>query len=320
MRSAPIIRRRCWRRRKPMADADARGPMLSFAGATLADAQRRAVKALLQRPSIDASVDARRLLMQTLGCDAITLVKSPERVLSPSEAELYERLLVRRLAGEPVSRIVGWRGFYGREFLITPATLDPRPESETLIEVALSAVRDLFPGGRGLDILDIGTGTGCLLLTLLAELPEATGTGIDPSAKALAVAADNARLLGVTERVRFVEGRGFAGLRQPFGLVVSNPPYIASGEIGGLEDEVKRFDPMLALDGGADGLEIYREIAAALAGAAGPALVALEVGDGQAADVEALMRGAIAPCRLGTATTHRDMAGKPRCVAMQLLN
>lgn len=303
-----------------MPDAPAREPVLSFAGVTLADAQRRAAQALSLRPSVDASVDARRLLMLALDCDAITLVKSPERMLSPAEAECYATFLARRLAGEPVSRIAGRRGFFGRDFLVTSATLDPRPESETLIEVALSAVGQAFPRGRGLAILDIGTGTGCLLLTLLAELPEATGTGVDPSAAALAVAAENARRLGVADRVRWVEGRGFAGLPHPFGLVVSNPPYIASGDIGGLDDEVKRYDPLLALDGGSDGLEIYREIAQSLGSTGGPADVILEVGDGQAGDVEALVRSAVAAARLGAVAVHRDMAGKPRCVAVRLLN
>ncbi len=303
-----------------MSNVRAREPALSLAGTTLAEAQRRATEALRRRPSVDAPVDARRLLLQALGCDAITLVTSPERMLSPAEADVYGTLVERRLQGEPVSRIAGRRGFYGREFVVTSATLDPRPESETVIEAALSAVRDAYPLGRGLDILDIGTGTGCLLLTLLAELPKATGTGVDPSAAALAVAGENARRLGVADRVRWVEGRGFASLRQSFGLIISNPPYIASGDIGGLDDEVKCFDPLLALDGGADGLVIYREIADALTAIAGPAEIVLEVGDGQAGDVAALMRSTVGPKRVEAVAVHRDMAGKPRCVAMKLLN
>lgn len=303
-----------------MPDARHAIAAIQFAGMALAEAQRVAVEVLRQRPSVDAAVDARRLLMLAVGCEAIELVKASGRILATAEAERYAVLISRRLAGEPVSRIAGQRGFYGREFLVTPATLDPRPESETLIDAALGAVQDEFPRGKGLSILDIGTGTGCLLLTLLAELPEATGIGVDVSAAALQVANENGRRLGLAKRGRWVEGRGFAGLLKPFGLIVSNPPYIASAEIAGLDDEVKAFDPGSALDGGSDGLEIYREIALTLPLVPGNPHIFLEVGDGQAGDVAAVMRAAVPADRIAGAVFHMDMAGKQRCVAMRLQN
>ncbi len=156
------------------------------------------------------------------------------------------------------------REFYGRRFALSSATLDPRPDSETLIEAALGIAAREGWRERSIRILDVGTGTGCLLLTLLAELPLATGVGTDISGEALQTAARNATSLGVAERVHFAQADALGGIDGPFDLVVSNPPYIASGDIAGLSTEVRKYDPRVALDGGADGLDIYRRIIADL--------------------------------------------------------
>ena len=268
--------------------------------------------------SPDAAADARRLLLFALGWQALDLVKHPDHILLHTEAALYRQLLDRRRAGEPVSRITGTRGFYGREFIVTAATLDPRPESETLIDTALDLMSATYPGGAGLDILDIGTGTGCLLLTLLAEWPAARGTGIDPSPEALAAAAANAAALGVADRCTWVGGYDFAGLMRRFPLIVSNPPYIATGDISGLAREVRDHDPRRALDGGPDGLNVYRSIASALDIHAARGWVVFEAGDGQAEAIVSIITAALPPQRAGHCNVVSDMAGKQRCVAIEI--
>lgn len=265
----------------------------------------------------DAGVDARRLLQMALDIDALALLKEPERRLDAAESARFQGMLDRRRTGEPVSRIAGQREFYGRTFQISSATLDPRPESETLIDAALQLARVRWPCGEGLDILDIGVGSGCLLVTLLAELPMARGMGIDISAPALRLAEHNAEVHGVAGRASFVNGRTFAAIDKRFDLIVSNPPYIPTADIEKLERDVRQFDPRCALDGGADGLDIYREIAAGLRAHARPGWALLEVGAGQAVDIAALMRSASGR----QFVSHRvfaDMAGQPRVVAIEL--
>ena len=184
--------------------------------------------------------------------------------LHPRRAERISAFRGRRLAREPVSRIEGRRDFFGRTFRIGPATLDPRPETETLIEEALEICRREDWTGKPIRILDIGTGSGCILLTLLCELPQATGVGTDICQDALETAATNAHGLNVESRVSFMMARTCELGLGPFDLVLSNPPYIPSGDIAGLQLEVRNYDPRSALDGGGDGLETYREIAAGL--------------------------------------------------------
>jgi release factor glutamine methyltransferase len=269
-----------------------------------------------------AVTDVRRLLAHAMGAEWLELIKDPARRLLKVEAETLSKLLARRALGEPVARIVGERGFYGRDFLVTPATLDPRPESETLIDAALARVKQCWGRGAGLEILDIGTGTGCLLLTLLAELPEARGVGVDPSTEALAVAQVNADRLDLGGRATWVEGRFevcAAGLDRRFQLIVSNPPYIATAEIAGLDRDVRDFDPHLALDGGADGLVVYRSIARHLDLVAAPGWVLCEIGATQAFEVVDLMLKSDVGKMIGRRETLLDMAGKPRCVAFEIL-
>jgi release factor glutamine methyltransferase len=268
--------------------------------------------------AVEALGDSQRLLQHATGIDRLAMVREPSLPMSGPQAEAFAAAIARRKLREPVSRIMGSRGFYGRDFAISPAVLDPRPETETLIDAALTLTRVAHPGGAGLDILDIGTGSGCILLTLLAELPKAHGFGVDPSAAALAVAAENASRLGVATRARWVEGRGRAGLSQRFGLIVSNPPYIPSEDIHRLEPDVRLYDPLLALDGGPDGLEVYRSLAHDIASSEPPNWLVLEVGDQQAEAVVRLMLESVRPADKGS-QIHFDMAGKARCVSISQL-
>ena len=221
-------------------------------------------------------LDARRLLTGILGIEAAALLRDPDATLGPYAAAV-DRAAGRRQQREPVSRILGVRAFYGRDFLISPATLDPRPETETIIEAAFDVLGPDMRS-RPLRLLDVGTGSGCILLTLLAELPDATGLGTDISAAALDMAGRNADRLGLTGRARFAEVRSVDGIREPVDLIVSNPPYIPTGAIESLEPEVRDHDPRSALDGGPDGLAIYRELGQNCRGLVSGGWIVVEVG------------------------------------------
>jgi release factor glutamine methyltransferase len=257
--------------------------------------------------------DARLLIAHALRLTAIDLVKTPERRISTADLEAVTALIERRARHEPVSRIMGGRDFYGRFFRITPATLDPRPESETLIAAALAALQAADALSKPLTVLDVGTGSGCLLLTLLAELPHAFGVGSDISAEALDVARSNATTLGLHERVHWVRGDALACFGGPFDVLISNPPYIPSGEIAGLEPEVRGFDPRGALDGGADGLAVYQALANGLSRVIPNGWIFLEIGAPQANEVVQLL----SPVVRAPINVHLDLAGLPRCVAAQ---
>jgi release factor glutamine methyltransferase len=276
-------------------------------GTALAEAARR-----LQRAGVEAPHhEARLLLAHMLGVETATLVGYPERALTPAEGGRYEALIDRRARREPLTHILGRREFWGLAFRVTADTLDPRPDSETLIEAVLGQLPDRQAPLR---LLDLGTGTGCLLLALLSELPQASGLGVDCSAAALAVAEANAGDLGLAGRAAFRLGRWGERLSQPFDLIVSNPPYIRAGDIDGLMPEVARYEPRLALDGGPDGLDSYRVLAGDIARLlAGNGLAALEVGLDQAPAVADL--GAAAG--LGQATFRRDLAGHIRCLVFR---
>jgi release factor glutamine methyltransferase len=276
-------------------------------GTALAEAARR-----LQGAGIEgAPHEARLLLASVLGVATASLVGYPERALTPGEGGRYELLIDRRARREPLTHILGRREFWGLSFRVTADTLDPRPDSETLIEAVLGELPDRQAPLR---LLDLGTGTGCLLLALLSELPQATGLGVDCSAAALAVATANASDLGLAGRAAFRLGRWGEGLSGPFDLIVSNPPYIPSGDIGGLMPEVARYEPHLALDGGPDGLDSYRMLGAEIARLlTGTGLAALEIGLGQAPAVAALL----AADGVAQATLRRDLAGHIRCLVFR---
>lgn len=258
-------------------------------------------------------LDARLLLCAAAGISHEQLLLDPGRPLTGAEQARLEQLAKRRENREPVSRILGRREFRGRDFLVSPATLDPRPDSETLIEAAAELYGDGAPGS----ILDLGTGTGCLLLSLLEAFPDACGLGIDISEEVVATARSNAERLGLADRARFRAGDWADGVEGAFDLVVSNPPYISSADIAGLAPEVARHEPRAALDGGPDGLAAYRRIAADLARVlASGGAVLLEIGAGQeVAVLEIANRAGLGP-HPGRAGPWRDLAGHARCVAL----
>jgi len=276
-------------------------------------AQARAAQVLRDGGIDTAALDARALLRAATGLSFEALIVNGRAPLSPPSAERLEGYVARRLAGEPVSRIRGTREFYGRDFKIDRNTLDPRPDTETLVAATLEVAGSYGLLSRPLRLLDLGTGSGCILVTLLAELPEAAGTGTDINPGALEMARDNAAAHGVADRALFVASDWFEGLTGRYDIIVSNPPYIASAEIAGLAPEVARHDPLAALDGGADGLDAYRRIAAAAPQflAPGGALI-VEIGYTQAESVADIFRagGLI----VANDNVRFDLAGRPRCV------
>ena len=237
-------------------------------------------------------LDARILVCEGAGVPREALLTSSGSMVDAEAQRRIESYRMRRLAREPVARIVGRRAFGGLMLELGPATLDPRPDTETLVDVALELVRQgAVPGGQAPRILDLGTGTGAILIAMLAELPHASGVGTDIVPEALAIARRNAERHGVAERGTFLRSDWLQDVTGQFDLIVSNPPYIASDEIDGLEPEVARYDPRLALDGGADGLAAYRVILEGAGRVLRPdGWVVLEVGAGAAQAVLDLCR------------------------------
>jgi release factor glutamine methyltransferase len=283
----------------------------AFAGQTI-EAARRVLAARLQSAGIDCSeLDARLLVGYAISLDLTGMITAGNRLLTAEEANRLEALTSRRLAGEPVARILGEKEFWGLRFILSPATLIPRPDTETVVELALEMLRER-PANKPLSIADLGTGTGAILLALLSELPDATGIGTDISVEALETATANAVHLGLASRANFIRCDYASDLTGPFDLIVSNPPYIATDDIAGLAVEVRDHDPKAALDGGPDGLNAYRALIPQSASilAANAALV-VESGQGQAPQIEALMTAAgLVPRRAPKA----DLAGIPRAV------
>lgn len=273
----------------------------------------RDAAARLRMAGIDDGLrEARLLLAHVLGVEASQLIVAPPETLSPGHKADLEMAISRRIRREPLSHIVGHREFWSLSFEVGPDVLDPRPDSETLIEAVLRRITDCSRPWR---ILDLGTGSGCLLLSLLHELPNATGLGVDQSARALALAGRNADRLGLGSRCQMVTGDWLNAVGSRFDIVVSNPPYIPLAEIATLAPEVRLYEPLAALDGGMDGLDCYRTIIRGLNWVLVPdALIAFEVGAGQAAAVEALL------AESGFTTVERlpDLAGIERCVLATL--
>lgn len=291
--------------------------VVSFAGLAAREAMASLTRALNAAGIEGAARDARLLLLAALQISATDLIREPERRFSGEEAQKLAEFACRRMAHEPVSRILGSRGFYGRTFHVPPATLDPRPCTETVIEAALDVADGEGWRDQPIRILDIGTGSGALLVTLLAELPLATGAGTDISDAALEVARDNAERLGVAGRATFLNRRTLEGVDGTFHLLVSNPPYIPTGDIAALEPEVRDFDPPRALDGGTDGLDVYRALAASLKGTVPVGWAIVEVGAGQADAVESIFRDAVGPDALSDIRLWKDLGQHARCVAVK---
>lgn len=253
------------------------------------------------------ALDARILVQAATGASDLEMIREPGTLMTPAEEERLAGWERRRLAREPVSRILGSREFWGLPFTVTAETLDPRADSETLVETALDLLKDI----ERPRLLDLGTGTGCLLLSLLHERQDASGVGVDLSEGALAVAASNASALGLSARAEFIESEWTENVEGRFDLAVSNPPYIPHGEIAGLAEEVRLHDPMLALDGGEDGLDAYRALARLLPDhltQGGHAVV--ELGAGQADAVTAIFEAA----GFGVSRIVPDLAGIPRAL------
>jgi release factor glutamine methyltransferase len=289
----------------------------AFAGQTI-DTARRALAARFKDAGVDsADLDARILVGSVLGLDLTGLIAAAARILNRDKAERLEGLARRRIAGEPVARILGLKEFWGLPLRLSPATLVPRPDTETVVEAALGILRAETSRGAPLRIADLGTGSGAILLALLSELPDAYGVGTDISVPALRTARDNARQLGFMSRAAFVACDYAAALSGPFGLIVSNPPYIRSAEIASLEAEVRDHDPRRALDGGFDGLDAYRLIASQASRLLAPGgVLVMEVGHGQSGDVQGLLTAAgLAPA----GPPKSDLAGIGRAVTGRFL-
>ena len=289
----------------------------SLAGQTI-EAARRALVARFNAEGIDsAELDARMLVGAVLNLDLTGLIAAAARRITAAEAAGVEDFARRRVSGEPVARILGHKEFWGLKLRLSPETLVPRPDTETVVELALVMLRAAPVSGSRLHIADIGTGSGAILLALLHELREAFGIGTDVSIAALRTARRNAADLELAERTAFVACDYAAALSGRFDLIVSNPPYVRSKDIADLADEVRDHDPHRALDGGADGLNAYRALippAARLLGPGGALVV--EAGRGQSSDIEGLMTAA----GLTLAGAPRaDLAGILRAVAARKL-
>jgi release factor glutamine methyltransferase len=265
----------------------------AYAGQTIDSARRMLAGHLRTRAIESAELDARLLLGAALGLDLTGMMTAAKQALTADEAARVDNLCRRRCAGEPVARILSTREFWGLPLSLTPETLVPRPDTETVVEAALAILRAEDRGDRPVRIADLGTGSGAILLALLSEWPNAWGAGTDISEAALRTARANARQLGLAARALFVACDYAAALTGCFDLIVANPPYIRSGDIETLATEVRDHDPRRALDGGADGLAAYRVIAPQAARLLAPdgALV-LEVGHGQSSEVEGLLTNA----------------------------
>lgn len=235
----------------------------------------------------DPRREARLLIGAALDKTPTQIFNAPDEMLAASEHDLIAAMVARRKNGEPVAYILGEREFWSLPLAVNAATLIPRPDTETLIELVL----DHYTGNPPGHILDLGTGSGCLLLALLSEFKEASGVGVDISSDAIAVASGNARRVGLDDRCDFILGSWTEGIVDTFDLVVSNPPYIPTQDIAALDKDVRAFEPMAALDGGADGLNMYRAIFAQINRVlANEGLIVVEIGIGQRNDVNEIAK------------------------------
>ncbi|MET4390817.1 release factor glutamine methyltransferase [Bradyrhizobium sp. F1.4.3] len=288
--------------------------MADFVSGSSIESARRGLAARLRSAGAEeAELEARMLAGAALGLDLTGLVTQAARPITPQEAAQLQQYAQRRLAGEPVARILGTREFWGLPFQLSDATLVPRPDTEAVVELALEIFRESATTGRRPRIADIGTGSGAILLALLHEIPDAFGVGTDLSLTALGTARGNAAALGLADRAAFVACSYAAALSGPFDLIVSNPPYIPSAEIPKLSIEVREHDPHLALDGGNDGYDAYRALIpqAAERLVPGGALI-VEAGQGQARNIETLMGAAALSM---DRPPKADLAGIPRAVS-----
>ncbi|MGL4439079.1 MAG: peptide chain release factor N(5)-glutamine methyltransferase [Bosea sp. (in: a-proteobacteria)] len=283
-----------------------------YDGISRADAASLVRKHLRRAKVGTPDIDARLLMQQATGLEQLELITRSAVPLTDKQNNTLQGLLEDRLNGTPIARLLGYRDFWGLRFTLSCHTLEPRPDSEAIIEEALDWARKQPEGPAR--ILDLGTGTGCLLIALLTELPGATGLGTDISRGAVKTATDNATANGVAQRADFSHGSWAEGIDERFDLIVSNPPYITSADIRTLEPEVRDHDPKCALDGGPDGLDAYRAILADL-----PRLLhrnglaVVEIGAGQEPD----LRHLAAQHNLVVTGTRSDLGGHVRAICLQ---
>ena len=298
MPSPPTIKRPSWR------------SSLDLAGDPVSRALDRAAERLA-RAGIDlARHEARLLLAHSTGLSKARQIADPDHLLGDAAQTQFEDLIARRENREPMSHLTGEREFWSLLFCVGSAVLDPRPDSETLVEAAF----EIFPDPDSIcSVLDLGTGSGCLLLSVLKNRSKAHGIGIDVSPEALRIAAHNADRLDLSQRARFVCGDWGTAVDESFDLILCNPPYITTGDLANLAPEVTRYEPRTALDGGADGLAAYRNLLphiCRLLRSEGVALV--EIGAGQTTDVAAIAKN----LGLHVPQVYRDFSGIQRCLAV----
>lgn len=254
-----------------------------------------------------ADIDARLLLMHGMGLTRAGLIASAQDVLSPDAAELIQGLAARRIKGEPVDNILAYREFYGRRFKVTQDVLSPRPETEMLVEAAL----EIFKTKPTANMLDLGTGSGAIIISVLTEALNGRGTAIDMSEAALDIARQNAKTHKLTNRIEIMRGEWFAPVKDSYDIIISNPPYITQEAMETLAPEVINFDPPIALSGGEDGLSAYREIISKAKGFLKPGgEIIFEIGFDQAKTVTALLTAA----GFSGVSTHKDLAGHDRMI------
>jgi release factor glutamine methyltransferase len=258
-------------------------PLPSKAGEAYQALRREFADAGIQAPELEASI----LMEWATGFDRLALLTYPDNLLPDLELQQLTAARDERLSGKPVHRIIGRREFFGLEFELSEGTLEPRPDSECVVELALKAVD--ARQGESLSILDLGTGTGILAVSLLSRMPNAKAVAVDASADALSTATKNAELNRVAARFQTLQSDWFEKVQGKFDLIISNPPYIKTADISGLSPEVREHDPMLALDGGADGLATYRLIASRAGHfLLNGGLVVLEIGHDQCESVTSI--------------------------------
>ncbi len=284
------------------------------ASSTLAELLGTARRRLSEAGIEDAALDARLIVEHFSGTTRTDAIARPDQPVAAAAVAAVEAAVARRLAGEPVHRILGFREFYGLRLALSPGTLEPRPDTETLVDAVLPFVRATASRAGTCRILDLGTGTGAIALALLSAVPQAVATGVDISDDALATAARNARALGLADRFSAKKSDWFAEISGRCHAIVSNPPYIPAKEIGALQREVRDHDPRRALDGGADGLDAYRRIAEGAAAHLEPGgIVAVEIGSTQGAEVTRIF----AAKGFDLAERRRDLAGNERVLVFR---
>ncbi len=282
---------------------------------TLGPLLRAARERLAAAGIADPALDARLIVEHFSGTDRTQAIAEPQRTVEASAVAAVDAALQRRLAGEPVHRILGYREFYGLRLELSAETLEPRPDTETLVEAVLPFVSATAERLGECRILDLGTGTGAIALALLSVIPAATATGVDISQDALTTATRNAERLGLATRFEALHSDWFAKVSGRYHVIAANPPYIPSRDIGNLQDEVRDFDPHKALDGGADGLGPYRIIAVEAARfLQAEGRIAVEIGHNQRQEVTDIFKAS----GYVLAGAHRDLGGNDRVLMFEL--